>query len=149
MSFATVVYEDYENNDYRIRVPGTDSNMLYKAQRISYKPAVEGKIVELVDIDNLDPQKASSFGNLRIKGSLEKVTENRWFSSEEMYNKDYKANLFKAFMYSSKENPRWQTECPTYRKGTITSVVDTLYLEVQVFLDGFSHTLKCPVEYSP
>ena len=150
MSYATVVYADYVNNDYRIRVPGVDSDIIFKAQRISHKTAKVDEVVEVVDINNLPPNKAVYIdGKIRIRGSLDESPKERWFPVEEMKAKGYDANILKAFMYSAKENPRWQTECPIYRKGTVTIIHDKTYMTVLAQLSGELIDLKCPTEYPP
>lgn len=101
-------------------------------------------------MDNLPPNQAAYIdGYLRIRGSLQDPPDERWFPVEEMKTKGYDANILKAWMYSALQNPRWQTECPVYRRGTVTIIHDTVYMDVLVQLHGDMVDLKCPTEYPP
>ena len=85
------------------------------------------------DIDNKPPGEGGDFETKLLPnvGTYTYLTANKWKKAEEMINSP--ANLFKAYIYSCKRNPRWQNEYPLYRLGKVNSIIDTKYMLVQVY----------------
>jgi hypothetical protein len=55
-----------------------------------------------------------------------------------------------SYIYSSDQNPKWQKERPSYRKGVIKKIHDAKYVDVQItwsWKGGVKETKRCRVDY--
>ena len=150
MSRAIVTEADFDNNVYAISIPGFGESL--KAQGITKDEIAVGTIVEVVDINNQPPDKAIDLGPLRIApndGEYIYDPTKVWKFPEEFLTANAQASLMKAFFFSSEENPLWQVECPLYRSGTVTEIIDETYMNVSVdtITSDFTPIFKCETDY--
>ncbi len=145
MSWAVITKADYDNNSYKVSIPGISPDFQYPAQCITYRELRVNQTVELIDINNWPPYKALQIGNLRVR-DRSYGGYSRWYKPSEIYPK-YPANLAYGFIYSSGRNRRWQEECPLYRKGIVQSIQSHVYMTVRVEDYGFYPDRKCPTDY--
>jgi len=147
MSYAVITWADSDNNNYKVRIPGISEDFTFPAQHITYRDLRIGQTVELIDINNWPPYKASQIGNLRVRERENLPSLARWFPASEMKAASHLSNLAYGFIYSSERNPRWQLECPLYRKGIVQTIHDGVYMTVAVELGGFTPDTRCATEY--
>ena len=151
MSRAVVTKSDFENNQYEVNIPGFDSP--YPAIGITKDEIEVGSVVEVVDINNESPDNAVGYeSGLRIAPNVGEYVYSptkEWKLPEEFLVADAQASLMKAFFFSSKLNPRWQAECPLYRSGIVTEIIDANFMNVRIetIVSSFTPIFKCNTEY--
>jgi len=154
MSRAIVTNIDQANdNIFIINVPGIGN---IQAQCASNDEILLGTEVRIVDLNNLPPSKAITFGNIRFLPnthpgqSISKIPAylytdgGRWKSPDELYSSDNKHALAKAYILASERNPRWQNEYPLYKKGKIIEIIDEKFMRIEIFGDM---TRTCRTDY--
>jgi hypothetical protein len=150
MSRAVITAKPDEN-EYIVKIAGYEQT--FAAQCVTFDILTVGTEVETVDIDNQPPHKAMNFGPLRLLPNTGEYTyepEVKWHSYEE-FEKNL-ATLAKSFIYSSELNPRWQIECPMYRRGQVDEIIDDKYMMVRVtsmqLAEGLYGTgMRCRTDY--
>lgn len=153
MSRGIIKTADAGNNAYTVSIAGYGD---FPGQCVTMDSIAIGSEVEIVDFDNYPPDKMLQFGNLRIlpnTGDYTYSPNRSWISAEQLVDQGKPATMAKAYFYSSEwYNPRWQVECPLYRGGKVTSIIDSKYMMVEiwsrpVFAEGAGVKLKCSTDY--
>jgi hypothetical protein len=149
MSKAKITDVNTEDNIYTISIAGWGS---FEAQCVTGDIFEVDDAVEIVDIDNLPPDQTRVKGRIRlmpVRGGYAYTPTCLWYSVEAMRSRDKVATLTKNFIFSNKQNPRWQRECPIYRKGWIVGFEGNKYAEVRISKPwkGTFDTLRCRIDY--
>jgi hypothetical protein len=132
MSQAKITAANAEDNRYTITIAGWGS---FDAQAVTGDVYQVNDVVEIVDIDNLPPDQARVKGFIRmlpVRGNYTYTATCLWYTVEELKAKSKIATLAKNYIFSNKENPRWQRDCPLYRKGSIVSFDTPKYANVRI-----------------
>lgn len=151
MSFGVIVTADTNTNEYTVMVPGYEST--YQAQCVTYDGLSIGTVVELVDMNNTNPAQSLEYGPLRMlpnNGEYTYDPQAYWRVPVEFLFNNWQASFIRAYLFSSKFNPKWQRSCPLYRVGEVTEVVDTKYMKVDVQLPWHEESpinMKCRTDY--
>lgn len=151
MSRAVITYADPANNEYNIRIPGY--SIAFRAQCVTMDELEVGDEVMMADIDNLPPHEAKTKGFIRIlpsRGNYTYSIDSRWYKASEIKALGHQASLMYSYIYSSDMNPSWQKERPLYRKGTIRTIHDAKYVDVEItypWRGGVTETKRCRVDY--
>lgn len=144
MSKARIKTADTENNNYTVDVSGYGTVL---AQCVTKDELSVGSDINIVDHYNKSPDDSLTWGNIRLlpnNGEYAYSTDKIWKTADELWAMDCKASLAYGFMFSSERNKRWQEECPLYKTGTVTSIIDEKQMNVSVSGMG---TLNCRTDY--
>jgi len=150
LSKCIITYADAANNDYRIKVPGYAND--FSAQCVTLDALQVGDQAMMADLDNLPPIEVKTKGKIRIlpsRGNYTYSIDSRWYKAEDLEGMGKKASLMYSYIYSGKQNPRWQKEKPLYRKGVIQTIHDSKYVDVEIALSwkGATETKRCRIDY--
>jgi hypothetical protein len=150
LSRAIVTSADVSNNDYKVRVPGF--SVVFSAQCVTQDELRVGDEVVIADIDNLPPEKAKTKGKIRVlppRGNYSYSIDSRWYKAQDIKALGKKASLMYSYIWSSDQNPKWQRERPSYRKGVLKKIHDAKYVDVEITLPwrATKETKRCRVDY--
>jgi hypothetical protein len=149
MSQAKITSANRDDNEYTISIAGWGS---FIAQAVTGDVYEVDDVVEVVDIDNLPPDQAKVKGYLRmlpVRGNYTYTATCLWYTVGDLTSRQKIATLARNYIFSNKENPRWQRECPLYRKGQIVSFDTPKYANVRINRPwkGIFEYLRCRIDY--